>query len=60
MGKKKKLNKKERKTEKDPLLHASHQVLIPNGVTKKDILSFIKKLETSPRLRKAGGSYQKM
>ena len=60
MGKKKKLIKKERKTEKDPLFHANHQVLLPNGVTKKNILSFIKKLESSPRLSKAGGSYQKI
>ena len=60
MWEKKKLKKNERKTKKYPLLHANHQVLLPNRITNKKILLFIKKLESFPRLRKAGGSYQKI
>ena len=59
-GEKEKIKEERRKTKKDPLLHANYQVLFPNRVTKKKILLFIKKLESSPRLRKAGGTYQKI
>lgn len=43
-----------------PLLFPNHQVLLLNWITKKKIMSFIKDLESSPRLTKTSRSYQKM